>query len=210
MSNNSRGGPKTAHGKKRSSRNAVRHGIFAAEFSFSAEDEGEFNKLSSDLRKDLKPDNSILDLISQDLAACAWRMRIALRYEQQELLKQFAIENEQSPDDPHGVGESFPYGLKARQREQVIKLLDHLRAEVESDRVLPPNLEETVTQACGANFWKTLAEWAPVDPVQIIVSRLHEVAIEKSKTFGYELPEANISPEEEKNTSPPMVSRRRR
>src|SRR5260370_3275446 len=195
---NSRGGPKTAHGKKRSSRNARRHGIFAAEFSFSAADEEEFNKLSSDFRKELKPDNSILDLISQDLVACAWRMRIALRYEQQELLKQFAMENEQSPHDPHGAGESFPYGLKARQREQVIKLLDHLRTEVESHKVLPPDFEEPVTQACGAHFWKTLTEWAPLSPERIMVSRLIEVGVERSKIFGYQLPEAKVCPEEGK------------
>lgn len=198
MSNNGSGGPKTANGKKRSSRNARRHGLFAAQFLFSAADEAEYKKLTSDLREELRPNNSLLDLIFQDVVACAWRIRIALRYEQRELQKQFAIENEQSPDEPHGVGESFPYGLKARQREQVIKLLDYLRAEVKSRGVLPPDLEEAVTQACGANFWKALAEWTPLSPVRIIISRLTELAVEKSKMYGTKLPEAKVSPEEGK------------
>jgi hypothetical protein len=193
-----KGGPKTAAGKKRSCRNARRHGLFADEFSFSTADEVKFNKLNSDLHDELKPNNALLDLISQDVVACAWRMRIALRNEQNELQKQYAIENEESPEKPHGVGVSFPYPLKAGKREQMINLLNELQAIVERDRTLPPEFEKSLTQAFGPGLWKTLSEWKTLDNVGIWVSRLNEIIVARSQVFGMELPIADVSLQEKK------------
>jgi hypothetical protein len=196
-----RGGPTTAVGKKRSSRNARRHGLFAAEFSFSAADEIEFTKLNTDLRELLKPHNALLDLILQDVVACAWRMRIALRCEQNELLKQFAIESEERPPEPSGVGESFPCSLKTGKSEQRIILLDILRDSMQKAGRLPPEFEEPVTHAFGPDLWKTLTEWAPVNPVNVWISRLTSCRVERTEMYGTEPSIANLSAEEKKQIS---------
>ena len=197
MSNNS-SGPKTPLGKKRSRQNARRHGLFAAAFSFSAADEVDFRKLNLGFHEVLKPTNAVLDVMFDYVLACAWRLRDAFRYEQQELPKQFAIEHGESPEELQGVGESFPYGLKARKTEQALKLLDELRTKVENRRVLPPEFEAPVTQVFGPNFWKRLTEWDPPDPVMILCSRSAEHAVEISKLFDREMPEEKVSPEEKK------------
>ncbi len=157
------GGPKTPRGKMRSSRNSRRHGFFASEFSFSAADELIFDKFSENLLIQLGPDNSIQDLLAQDVVACGWRMRTALRYEQQELQKQFAIEREGGRLERQAVETSFLYPPNARQNHQSIKLLDELKARAQTLKSLPPEFEERVTEAFGADFWKTLQEWMPVD-----------------------------------------------
>jgi hypothetical protein len=188
------GGPKTAPGKKRSSQNARRHGLFSAACSLSVAEQEEYNKLRSDFQQVLKPNNNLLNYLFEDVVARFWNLRTADGFEQRESKKLFAAENEQSAGEPHRSEESFPYSLKAWQRAQVIKLLDYLRDEVEARRVLPPNLQEPVTQACGAYFWKALAEWAPVDPQQILSFQMGEVMIEKSKVYNLELfPGANVS-----------------
>jgi hypothetical protein len=198
MFNKSRGGPKTAHGKKRSSQNARRHGLFADEFSFSPADEIAFAKLNAGLRKELKPDTALLDLIFQDLVACAWRIRIALRYEQQELRKQFAINNEEGPEEPQAVGVSFHCRLQARQIQQLIKLLDSLHDRIQEGGRVPPEFEEPFTQAFGAELWKTITKWAPQDPVSLWVGRLNTVARERDEIFGIESSIPKVSAQEKK------------
>ena len=195
MSNQNGSGPKTAFGKKRSSRNARRHGLFSAAFSLSPAEEEEYKKLSSDFREQLKPDNSLLDALFQDVVASFWDLRIARGYKQQESKKLFAAQNEETAEKPQGVGESFPSGVKAWQRGQVIKLLEYLRDQVETRRVLPPDLEEAVTQACGAYFWKALAEWTPVDRVAIIAANMAYGLMERHELFGTKIPGLNVSPE---------------
>jgi hypothetical protein len=199
MANNSRGGPKTAHGKKHSSRNARRHGLFAVEFSFSTEDEAKFTKLSSGLRKDLKPEGALLDFLFSDLVACAWRIPVALRYEQQELAKQFAMENKESREELEGSELSFRCNLKARKLEQALKLLDDLKASIEQQGRLPSEFEKEVTLTFGADLWKTLKEWAPVDGVSFWAYRLSQVVAERCEVYGLEHETiAKATPKEEK------------
>ena len=192
------GGPTTAIGKKRSSRNARRHGLFASEFSLSAADEIEFTKLTANLREELKPNNPLLELIFQDLVSCAWRMRIALRCEQCELQKEFAIENEGSQQEPSGVGVSFSSGPKVGRSQECIKMLDALYNRTVERGCLPPELEEPVTQICGPELWKILAQWPPVNPVGVLMGRLNLMTLEREELFGCESSMPDLSEEEKK------------
>ncbi len=192
------GGPKTPRGKMRSSRNSRRHGFFASEFSFSAADELIFDKFSENLLIQLGPDNSIQDLLAQDVVACGWRMRTALRYEQQELQKQFAIEREGGRLERQAVETSFLYPPNARQNHQSIKLLDELKARAQTLKSLPPEFEERVTKAFGADFWKTLQEWMPVDRARMWVFAIEKIAEERAEIYGTESCLGTVSPEEEK------------
>ena len=81
LKENSTGGPRTPQGKLRASRNARKHGLLAVEFRLSAEESVEFHRFAHRLRKALKPDTALLDLIFEDIVACAWRLKLALRCE---------------------------------------------------------------------------------------------------------------------------------
>ncbi len=189
------GGPKTQRGKMRSSQNSRRHGFFASEFSFSTADEVIFNKFSEGFLVQLKPDNPILDFLAQDVVASAWRVRMALRYEQQELQKQFAIEREGSLSEPQAVGTSFLYPPNAWQ---AIKLLDELKASTQSYKSLPPEFEQPITEAFGADTWKTFKEWMPLDLTRMWVFALAKINEERDEIFGTKSPHVTVSPEEEK------------
>jgi hypothetical protein len=78
-------GPRTAHGKARSSMNAIKHGILSHQFVIGQlETNGaayEFSNLMRALRDDLRPSGALEDLMVQEIGVCVWRMRRVLRYE---------------------------------------------------------------------------------------------------------------------------------
>ena len=61
------------------------------------------------------------------VVACRWRIRVALRYEQQALRKEFVKEHEGISEELKGAGFAFPCGLSVRKNEQAIKLIGALR-----------------------------------------------------------------------------------
>jgi beta-glucosidase-like glycosyl hydrolase len=78
-------GPRTARGKRRSSLNGLKHGMFAKNLVLS-ELEGknaaaEFRALLHALTSDLAPRGAFELLLVEEIAACTWRMRRLLRYE---------------------------------------------------------------------------------------------------------------------------------
>jgi hypothetical protein len=194
-----RGGPKTFSGKLRSSRNSRIHGFFACEFSFSGTDEAEFTKLRMELRGKLKPDDALLDLVFEDVVACAWRIRVALRYEQLALNKEFVMENDGSSEESREAGIMFPYCLKTRKNEQAVQLIDAIRAEIEQTGRLRPEFEKEVCQIFGPEFWKILSEEAPQNKVIFWLSHLNAMTVERYKIFGMEPEKGNVLLEVEEN-----------
>jgi hypothetical protein len=65
-------GPKTEEGKKRSSRNAIKHGVFCQDVLLPEEDEVKFSCMHNALISDLSPQNVFeLSLVGQIMAAVA-------------------------------------------------------------------------------------------------------------------------------------------
>jgi hypothetical protein len=192
------GGPKTSIGKKRSSQNARQHGLFAKEFFFSAEDEIAFDKLNAGLRESLRPDNPLLELLFEDVVACAWRIRMALRNEQRELQKQFAIESVDGREKPQEAGGAFPSPLGARQKEQAIKLLNDIKDCVQRGTGLISEFEEPLTRIFGPELCKTFTQWAPRDYESIWLAKLTDMMAERAKVNGFELPGEKLSAQETK------------
>jgi len=90
---------------------------------------------------------------------------------------------------------NYPYSLKAWELRRRLKVLEELREIVEERTLIPAELEKPVTQAFGADFWRTLVEWTPTS-----VSMLHMVRImvERSEAYGLQLPGRPPTPEEER------------
>lgn len=78
-------GPKSPEGKRTSSHNAIRHGIFSEEIVITKgevqEKEIEYQQLLSELQNDLKPEGRLENILVEKIAVNYWRMRRLLRYE---------------------------------------------------------------------------------------------------------------------------------
>ena len=69
-------GPRTEEGKKRSSLNALRHGITGQVTTMTDEDRAAHDKLSSALMKDLAPEGAMETQLAQRIATDSWRGHI--------------------------------------------------------------------------------------------------------------------------------------
>ena len=74
-------GPKTELGKRRSSRNALRHGLLSKFVVLPTESEDEYNEFSREIAQDLAPIGALESLLADRIAAAAWRLRRACSIE---------------------------------------------------------------------------------------------------------------------------------
>jgi hypothetical protein len=71
-------GPRTAAGKERSKRNAIKHGIFAKAALLKTESRSEFASILIGLRDDLQPKGMLEHVLVEKLATNLWRQRRVL------------------------------------------------------------------------------------------------------------------------------------
>ena len=78
-------GPRTAAGKSRSRRNALKHGILSSVLlirnGYSPEDGEAFEALLNDLVSDLAPVGTLEEMLVEKIAVCMWRERRGLQCE---------------------------------------------------------------------------------------------------------------------------------
>jgi hypothetical protein len=78
-------GPRTEEGKRRSRRNALKHGVLASALLITegegAEDPAEFNELLDGLRRDLAPVGNLEEMLVEKIAVCWWRQKRVLSCE---------------------------------------------------------------------------------------------------------------------------------
>jgi len=94
-------GPRTTKGKKKVSRNALKHGLLTREAVVSgagfSESKKEFRSLCSQLAMDLQPEGMLEKLLVEKIAISCWRLKRVLRTESGEMrkqLSQFAEDNQ--------------------------------------------------------------------------------------------------------------------
>ena len=153
----------------------------------------QYDQFRGELAKELQPTTALLRLVFEDVIACAWRMKLSLRCEQvqvRECLGTIDEENRTKPLASTTFGEP-PGTLELRRR---LKLLDELESKF---RAFPnvseyPEMQKQITDAFGAQFWSTLIEWEPANPVAL---QLAMVAVERSEVYGTDLPKEANEPE---------------
>jgi len=78
-------GPQTPHGKARSARNALKHGLLARDVVINgpdlAETQADFDALLTDLMSELQPRTLIEETLVERIATGYWRLRRAQRFE---------------------------------------------------------------------------------------------------------------------------------
>lgn len=68
-------GPTTPAGKARSSQNARKHGLTAAQFVIAAEDREEFEQFQAELETEIRPEGPLQQILFDQLLASAWNLR---------------------------------------------------------------------------------------------------------------------------------------
>jgi len=169
------GGPRTAAGKNRASRNSRKHCLFSAELNLSPEERREFNRFSANLRRELAPDSALRELRFDDVLTCAWRYKCAVRFEQAMLMREFQTQSGQ--DHERDSPMRFAYRPTEFELGRRLKFLDRLK---DLDTI-PQQLEREVTEALGPDFWHTLIDWAPSN---LALMHISSAILEKSQLFG--------------------------
>lgn len=154
-------GPRTAHGKKRSSRNSLKHGIFSTVATIKGESRAEFDAFLKGLHESLRPVGALEGLLVEKLALLAWRYRRMVIAEGAEIQKSVDFfQWDRDLNREHAIDSSLPMaklagGLIARFRtpemiDRCIELLEELRStvarlgfDVERDRNLLTTLYGT-------------------------------------------------------------------
>ena len=73
-------GPKTARGKSKASRNALKHGIFSKWVLLSSESAREFNQLRKEVMKELAPEGALEALFADMIFSLFWRLHRVIRW----------------------------------------------------------------------------------------------------------------------------------
>jgi hypothetical protein len=68
-------GPRTVEGKRQSSKNALKHGIFSKHLFLEGERRADFEKLHRGLQEDFQPEGTMEHVLIEQLATLVWRSR---------------------------------------------------------------------------------------------------------------------------------------
>jgi hypothetical protein len=74
-------GPKTQKGKKKSSRNALKHGLSAASLVVLNETVEDYEDFAAAMRQSLRPQGAVEEQLFERVVLCAWRLRRVSRFE---------------------------------------------------------------------------------------------------------------------------------
>ena len=78
-------GPRTAAGKRRVARNAIKHGFFSSSLLVghpdAEENAEEYNALCKEIRNHYKPNGFLEEFFTEQIAASIWRLRRVMRFE---------------------------------------------------------------------------------------------------------------------------------
>jgi hypothetical protein len=77
-------GPQTPEGKQRSSRNALKHGLFSRQILMWDEDAGELEQFRQDMLESLRPVGAMEEMLADRIVSESWRLQRADRLEAKE------------------------------------------------------------------------------------------------------------------------------
>lgn len=124
-------GPITVAGKKRSSRNSLKHGILSKQLILENENRAEFDSLFGNLVNDLQPEGTLEETLVESLAIVIWRGRRLISAENELISEDRDLEDSEAEfvlPSPSGLDPILRYETHlGRQMERIIRLLDRLQ-----------------------------------------------------------------------------------
>lgn len=134
-------GPKTAHGKARSSANAMSHGILSASLLIDGEDPAVYEQLFQALVADLHPVGALELIHVERIATAIWRQRRLIRSESAAVrFHQVANDTRKMLNETLGVGESVRFKDHALEplSEDELRLIGSYSAMIDELAALKP------------------------------------------------------------------------
>jgi hypothetical protein len=174
-------GPITPAGKKYSSQNSLKHGLFARHVPLSDADKIEFDTLLSELVADYSPTTTLEHLAIEDIARCAWRSTVALRLEAR--LAETLLENSNTQTENGGPSAqpSAWYGLSLQELRAAKGWLKEVCLDFTENQRLREEWKPTFDFLFGAHFYQTLTQWQEMSLDNILMA---EMLTSKAKTYG--------------------------
>lgn len=192
-------GPRTARGKKNSSRNAQKHGLYSKELIVSDDDNGEFASLREGLLAQFNPSTALQTVAFEQIVASCWRGKLAIRLEMSRLNLQLRTKKESDPSDSEEKVDAQEFDWYAGSPQDLrrgIKFLEALHGVVaESGGLHLESLKEQIIKGFGLGFYNALRDWRPMNASAI---SLANHLVRHAETFKRPLP--NIY--DEKNEVP--------
>ena len=166
-------GPTTELGKRRSKRNATKHGVLASELVVDEMDKPEFETLRTNLRDQLHPATTLRGVGFGRILSCIWKTKLAQRFEAIQLkatLDQlYEVEHPVQKDGPAQslLPTKWYYASRADLRTG-LRLLSNLHNVVqESGWFHLEELKPEIVRAFGEEFLSLLTHWIPMSPSAI-------------------------------------------
>jgi hypothetical protein len=197
-------GPKTAEGKSRSSRNALKHGLTGAGIVLPIEDAAEVDRRQRTLESEMKPSGELGRTLVRRMALLAVRLDRCVAYETASLT--VGIEEAEAEFDaawPAVEGEDNPVREQARIDVGHLALFDTSREAC---------LARKYEAAAERGFFRTLKEFRQVEKQAKASGISPEVSSSRSQ-LGSFFPEMNMPPApaprpaQPAPTAPPVVAK---
>jgi len=154
-------GPRTLVGKRRSSRNSLRHGLCAKDVTLAGlESEREWQRLRKAWSEDLSPVGPVERALVERVALCYWRLLRAARYEVSEFAEQQRAAQERHKRQVRAAEHSRAAAASA---ERIHRALEQLLSPEAKDPELPVPTDEAVDA-----LW-AVAEYIGLDYDQVLI-----------------------------------------
>jgi hypothetical protein len=185
-------GPASADGKKRSSRNSTRHGLFARDLYIPEELRPEFDALRADLLRDLCPCSSIETVLFNQILSASWKLFRCDRAEAQ--LDTFVgtpgLEPLLDPAlEPQLRTIERARGQANKSLHKAITELRRIQTEFQYREAQMPESAGFDTRYAGLADWQTIrarirVEGSPVDPEEAEVqAKAEQEAAEREELY---------------------------
>ena len=168
--NNAKGssGPTTEQGKRRSKRNATKHGVLARELVVNESDKPEFEALRNALHEQLSPATPLQNVGFERILSSVWRSKLALRLEGKRLEAVFYhFDQSENRVKEDASAESFLptrwHGASGTDLRAAIRFLSNLSKGVEENGCRhAEERKPEIIRLFGEEFFALVTHWAPM------------------------------------------------
>jgi hypothetical protein len=189
-------GPKTESGKRRVRLNALKHGFYAHELTVSEADKRDFEMLRESLRVQLAPRTALQDVGFEQIVACCWRCKLAIRMEMLGLKTLLIAKDALMSDDTapqRDIRETQWYGASKVDLRYGVGILKELREDISAHGSLHlESWRDQIIKAFGLGFYDALCEWKDMNIDAMYVA---EHLQKHAATFKAPLPVSSRPPE---------------
>jgi len=159
-------GPTSSAGKRRSAKNALKHGIFAKELLLSDEEKPEFEELNSSLRSQFKPATAMQEIAFGRVTCACWRCRLATRLEMNRIKKYSDLdlaEGRTAESTPDARLPSKWYGSSRSELRAARRFFADLHDEISAQGFLRhEDWKDPLIKTCGhRDFYDSLMRLKP-------------------------------------------------